>query len=84
MLSLPRLLSRPMGLAHPFAQRRYLSTATRYRPLLYRAAIVDSRRARSTEAGDDKSGHIDARENEGVFFLDSMSNKALIILCICL
>lgn len=31
------------------------------------------KRRRTTQAGDEKSGHINAGPNEGIFFLDSMS-----------
>jgi len=71
MLGLHRLLSRPLGHTPPFAGRQCLWTATKHRPLVDRAAIIEGRRSKAIDAGDNKSGHIDARENEGIFFLDS-------------
>lgn len=68
----PRLLSRPLHRSH--ATSALLTVATPYkRAVLQHEALrtVGSAKYKSTAAGDHKSGHIEARENEGIFFIDS-------------
>ena len=75
MLAFPKAFSRPLGQGCSFGSRnRALWTAKRYRPLREHSWPVDlcSRRYKTTEAGDNKSGHIEAGQNEGIFFLDSL------------
>ncbi|KAK0508367.1 hypothetical protein JMJ35_009451 [Cladonia borealis] len=75
MLGFPKAFSRPLGQGCIFGSRnRALWTATRYRPLRKHPWPVDvcSRRYKTTEAGDNKSGHIEAGQNEGIFFLDNV------------
>ena len=71
MLGLRRLSSRPLGHTPLLTGRQCLWTTTKHRPLVDRAAIIEGRRGKASDAGDNKSGHIEARENEGIFFLDS-------------
>ena len=75
MLGFPKTFSRPLGQGCSFGSRsRALWTATRYHPLRDHPWPVNSycRRYKTTEAGDNKSGHIEAGQNEGIFFLDSL------------
>ena len=59
---------------HPLQVRRYRGALTWgiSRSSIPAANPADSRRYRVTHAGVDKSGHIEAGKNEGIFFLDSM------------
>ena len=64
-IKLPR---KPPDYRHVNTRPRSICTIPRPR---YRATQpLSSRRNKTTEAGNNKSGHIDARQNEGIFFLD--------------
>jgi hypothetical protein len=57
----------------PISRRRYFFTANGFRPRLQPAhRKVLGRRCATFEAGENKSGHISAGANEGIFFFDSM------------
>lgn len=69
---IPRLLSKPLG--HSCTTRAFWTTAKPYPHTLLRheaLRTVGSGRYKSTAAGDNKSGHIEAGKNEGIFFIDS-------------
>ena len=70
----PQLLSRRLG--HGYTTRALRTIAKSYTrtPLRHEAlCIVGSGRYKSTVAGDNMSGHIEAGKNEGIFFVDSQS-----------
>ena len=76
MLALPKLASRRFDF-RPVAVARInpLWTATTTKHLRYDASgRIKNRRWKSTETGDNKTGHIEAssKDNEGIFFLDSI------------
>lgn len=74
MLGLPKACSRPLRQGCNFgSENRALWTATRYSPLRKQPwpGYICCKRYKTTEAGDNKSGHIEAGQNEGIFFLDS-------------
>lgn len=52
-------------------QRQYFSTANGFRPRQKTRHEVKGIRQATTEAGEEKSGHIDAGPNEGILFFDS-------------
>lgn len=60
-----------MGHTPPFAAQRCIWTTTRCRPAVFQLHATKGSRGKATEAGDDDTGHIQAREREGIFFLDS-------------
>ena len=72
----PRLLSRPLGLRHT---TRILRTVVIPHEHVFRQQeafrTVGSARYKSKVAGDNESGHIEAGENEGMFFIDSKTCK---------
>lgn len=71
----PRLLRRPL-LGHRRTTRAFWTVAKpSTHTLLRREALrtVEGGRYKSTAAGNDKSGHIQAGKNEGIFFTDSRS-----------
>lgn len=73
MLGIPlRLLSRPLG--HSCTTRAFWTVAKPYTRTLLRNQVLlafNNRRCKSTAAGDNNTGHIEAGENEGIFFIDS-------------
>lgn len=73
MFELLRPLARPPCAARVRnPQRQHLFTGHNLRPRQDTSRLVKGIRKESTEAGDAKSGHINAGPNEGIFFLDSM------------
>lgn len=74
MLVVPKLLSWPLGLKRlTTVHTRSLWPAVNCSPLHNAAPQAFSgRRYKTTETGDNKSGHIEAGQNEGIFFLDSV------------
>ena len=67
-----RLLSRPLG--HSYTTRAFRAVAKPYNRKLLRNQVLltlNNRRGKSTAAGDNNTGHIEAGENEGIFFIDS-------------
>lgn len=73
MLGFPKACSRPLRQGCDLGIGNRLWTATRHSPLRKHVLPVDicCKRYKTTEAGDNKSGHIEAGQNEGIFFLDS-------------
>ena len=72
----PRLLSRPLGCCHTTQVLRTVTTPYKHDFLRYNAfRTVGSAGYNSKVAGDNESGHIEARENEGMLFVDSKSYK---------
>ena len=73
MLALTRTLGKPATFApSSYAEKRLLCIATgRHGGRGMSSGQTDSRRYKTTEAGDEKSGHINAGPNEGILFLDS-------------
>lgn len=74
MLGVPRLLSGPLGQGQALPRNRALWIASRYSPLRTHpgATAANGKRFKTIEAGDNKTGHIEAGPNEGIFFLSSM------------
>lgn len=76
-------LSRALGSSHNTltSKQTFLAINKCYQregaPYRYRAK---SRRFKTTEAGDEKSGHINAGPDEGILFLDSASPPGPFIL----
>jgi hypothetical protein len=78
MLGLPRVFGGPTAFSlSNGAEKRLLCIATGHRG---RKAVsrgrINSRRHKTTEAGDEKSGHINAGPNEGILFLDSWHSSS--------
>ena len=72
----PTLLSRPLGYCHTKQVLRTVATPYKHGFLRYNAfRTVGSAGYNSKVAGDNESGHIEARENEGMLFVDSKSYK---------
>ena len=67
-------LSRPLAPVPILGKRQCVWTRARYELLPDRthAGAFSGRRFKTTEAGDNKSGHIEAGPNEGIFFLSSI------------
>ncbi|CAD6581210.1 MAG: mitochondrial escape protein 2 [Alectoria sarmentosa] len=68
-----RLLSRPLG--HSYTTRAFRAVAKPYNRKLLRNQVLltlNNRRGKSTAAGDNNTGHIEAGENEGIFFIDNL------------
>ena len=68
----PLLLSRPLGYHHTTQVLR--TVVTPYKQCFIRYGnlrTLGSVRHHSKVAGDNESGHIEAGENEGMFFIDS-------------
>ena len=61
-----------------FPRRQYYFTANGFRPRSSAPRLQREVRAKTTQAGEDKSGHINAGPNEEIFFLDSMSFTTII------
>ena len=53
-------------------RRRYRTLPKQPIPRHDVSRVLGSRREKSTDAGDNKSGHIEAGNDEGIFFLDSI------------
>ena len=72
----PRLLSRPLGFRHTTRNLRTV-VIPRKHGFLQHEALRTVRNAgyKSKVAGDNESGHIEAGENEGMFFIDSKYYK---------
>ena len=58
---------------HP--KKQYFYTANGFRPRPAAAALPTCRRKLTNEAGEDETGHIDTKPNEGIFFFDSMITR---------
>ena len=69
-----RLLSRRLGQPHiTLLNRRRYWTLPKQSSVPYDAPkVLSGRRNKSTETGNNKSGHIEAGNDEGIFFLDSI------------
>ena len=68
----PRLLSRPLSYRHTSRVLRTVVTPNTRGSLQYGAFRTDGGAGYSSKvAGDNDSGHIEAGENEGMFFVDS-------------
>lgn len=78
MLGLPRVLGGPAAFSlSNGTEKRLFRIATSHggRQSLSRGRI-ESRRHKTTEAGDEKSGHINAGPNEAILFLDSWRHSS--------
>lgn len=64
-------LARPSHL-----RKQYFYTANGFRPRPAPAALPTGRRSATNEAGEDETGHIETKPNEGIFFFDSMPNPS--------
>jgi len=67
-------LAKPFGMSLPLRaipRRQYFFTANGFRPRQSPAQRAKGVRQATTEAGEEKSGHIDAGPNEGILFFDS-------------
>ena len=74
----PRLLSRPLGHRHTTRVLRTVVTPNTRGSLQYGAFRTDGGAGYSSKvAGDNDSGHIEAGENEGMFFVDSKYYKSI-------
>lgn len=72
MLPFSRLLRKPTGL-NVFPRRSlYAIPRCTAKQDHVRIAVVCGKRHKTTETGDDKTGHIGAGQNEGIFFVDSL------------
>ena len=68
----PQLLSRPLGHCRSTGFSRAVATRYKHVPLQPKTLRkIGSARFASKVAGDNESGHIQAGENEGIFFVDS-------------
>lgn len=67
----PGSFARPIHTLLPQSRKRLLYTANGVRPRLIKPAVPAGRRQESSEVGDNESGHIETRPNEGILFFDS-------------
>lgn len=68
-----RLLSRPLGHRFPTWASRAVARPYKHGSLRHEALrTVGGTRYKSKVAGDNESGHIEAGENEGIFFIDNI------------
>ncbi len=68
----PRVLGRRLGLGHYTWAPWTIATQYEHGLLRHQALRkVGDARYKSKVAGDNESGHIQAGENEGIFFIDS-------------
>ena len=73
MPGLSQTFGGPVALSYSkYSTRRLIYIVTRYHGGYgVRIGGFDGRRYKTTEAGDEKTGHINAGPNEGILFLDS-------------
>ncbi|KIW68388.1 hypothetical protein PV04_04339 [Phialophora macrospora] len=67
-----RSFGRPGPFLTAFPRRQLLYTGRTARPSIRAPAVATGRRTTSTESGDNESGHILTRKNEGIFFFDNV------------
>jgi RNA12 protein/RNA recognition motif. (a.k.a. RRM, RBD, or RNP domain) len=64
--------ARQCSRSHSTLRQRSLTLVTAHRPALRRTTLALGRRGAASETGEDDSGHIKTKQNEGILFFDNI------------